>query len=227
MIDVLFLLALGQATSGPPSPRVFFHDAEVDFWGDRKKPPSRSTGADGTSPTESIWAEPIKLPDGRTTIYVPPRAVLGFLENPTRESATAYLAWQEERMKKLKAAMELLREIKAERAGPETPPEAAAAGGAPMPPPVNAGEILYFKKQGCPWCLEEDKAIAELLRAQPHLKVRTIALEEAPELARAYDVRVVPTLVVPARGGRSIVLRGYVPAPQLARVIEEVNRHAQ
>lgn len=225
MIVLFIPLVLGQATPMPGA-GAFFREAAVDFWGDRKSAEAARAASEAMTSTETLWAEPMKLPDGRTTIYVPPKAVLGFLENPTRENATAYLAWQEARMKKLKAALALLRDIKAERTGPPSPESHQHDPDAPtrLTAPTVPGEILYFKKKGCPWCLEEDRALAAVLRARPDLKVRTIALEEAPELAKAFDVTVVPTLVIPARGGRNVVLRGFVPASRLLRVIEEVNR---
>ena len=215
--------AAPRTESAPQAPGAFFRDCAVDFWGDRKRAAAARAAAEQADANESIWAEPIKTSDGRTTVHVPPKAVLGFLENPTRENAKAYLAWQGERMKKLKAAMELLRELKEEKdAGAAVPEKLPSPAAVPRTP--YAGEILYFKKKGCPWCLEEDKALAELVRARPDLKVRAVSLEESPELAKEHAVTVVPTLIVPARGGRKLVLRGFVPAAQLARVIEEANR---
>jgi glutaredoxin len=217
--------------------RSFFRETAVDFWGDQKSAAAKE--ASRPKPVqESIWAEPIRLPDGRMTVYLPPRPVLGFLENPTRESARGYLAWQEERAGKLKTAMELLREVKEERNPPAVPaaaemaPEApdhpeSKAPRAPRSPAPPGSEILYFKKKDCPWCAREDEALTELGRSHPEIKVRTIALEEEPELARSYGVTVVPTLVVPAPRGRKVTLRGFVPAAQIIRVIEQVNHAAE
>ena len=75
----------------------------------------------------SIWAEPTRLPDGRYGIYVPPPAVLAFLENPTEETLQGYLSWRRERAAKLSRAMALLESHRkrAVRNSAASPPNAA------------------------------------------------------------------------------------------------------
>ena len=102
-----------------------FFSSGVDFW--NTAPPGRAplgpggavAGAkktheadqtDSTAHIESIWAEPTRLPDGRYGIYIPPSAVLAFLETPSRETLQGYLAWRRERALKLAKAMSLLAE---------------------------------------------------------------------------------------------------------------------
>jgi hypothetical protein len=221
------------ADSKPPGPG-FFRVEGVDFWGDATVAAKKK--AEPGAVQESIWAEPIRLPDGRTTIYVPPPAVLGFLEDPTRETARAYLAWQEERAKKLKAAMELLRDLKEEKAKEaaraaapkeEEAVEAPSPASAPSPSAGPAGEILYFKKPGCPWCARQDAVLVDLAQSRPALKIRPVGPDEAPELWKEHEVTVVPTLVLTRSEGARVKLQGFQPGSEILRRIEEVNSVAK
>jgi hypothetical protein len=226
---VLQGLAVAQEAGAPPTKKEpaarppespFFRKAAVDFWGDRKETTRARGYAEG--PAESVWAEPIQGPDGRTSLYVPPKAVLAFLENPTRESAAGYLAWQEERMKKLKTAIEILSVLQKEKEAKAEPVRAEPEAGALNPLP--AVDILYFKREGCPYCKEEDKVLSALLLAQPGQRVRTLLPGDAPELWKGNGVTVVPTLVLSGAGGRREIVRGYAPTEKLVSMIQEVNR---
>lgn len=86
----------------------FWTEKRVDFWRDGSA--DRKSASD-SNPSESIWAEPMRLPDGRYTTYVPPRQVLEFLENPTRENALKYLEWQTARTEKMRKAAAMLAEV--------------------------------------------------------------------------------------------------------------------
>ncbi len=135
-VIVPFLLgsSVGEAKKDAQPRPQFFTRKAVDFWGDGS--PARTGPA---APSESIWAEPIRLPDGRTTTYVPPRPVLEFLENPTRENARKYLDWQAERMEKMRKAAALLAELQREKS--PKPPEGDSVTGMPV-------TLTYFKKAG-------------------------------------------------------------------------------
>ena len=127
-IAMLLLLSPNQ---DPNANRAFFAQHRVDFWKDgsaEPKPPPTMN--------ESIWAEPVRLPDGRFTTYVPPRPVLEFLERPTRENGAKYLEWQSERMEKMRKAASILAEM--QRNSVEKP---RIPDGAPL-------SITYFKKAG-------------------------------------------------------------------------------
>lgn len=101
----------------------FFERREVDFWN------ARRTVAD---PPADLWADSPAPPPVRR-----------LLEAPTRENARAYLAWQEERMKKLRAAMEAVESAR------------------------GTGSILYFAREGCRWCAAQE----EELRGLPVVRV--------------------------------------------------------
>ncbi len=204
---VLWVFLALPAHGQEDAARALFRAERINFWGETKtRPPSDRT-------EESIWAEPIRTPDGRVSVYVPPKPVLAFLEKPSREMGEKYLAWQEERMRKLKAAIEVLKKIQAERG--------AAAGRSPE------GEVLYFKREGCPWCREEDKVLAQLTKDHPRVKVRPVSPTEAPELWKEYGVTVVPTLVVKSPQGKAVVLRGFTPSARILTAFQEVPRDNQ
>ena len=114
------LVAQDTSQSQGVERKPHFFETGVDFWrtGRERETPHRVTSEDrpGNIPVEgqdvrrSIWAEPVRMPDGRYAIYLPPKAVLQFLEDPTPESLDGYLAWKKERAGKLKKALALLRE---------------------------------------------------------------------------------------------------------------------
>lgn len=112
MLEVIAALALlGEGGA-------FFERREVDFWGARKRaeaPPPADLWADSTAP--------------------PP--VRRLLEAPGAETARAYLAWQEERMRRLRAAI-------------------AAVDAARAP------ALLYFAREGCRWCALQEEELRGL-----------------------------------------------------------------
>lgn len=188
---------------------------------------------------ESLWAEPIRLPDGRMTTYVPPRQVLSFLENPTEEAALAYLAWQKERMSKIARASEILARI-ADRqradaaAAAEKSPPAAEPNEPPrreqdvptVPAKTGPGteEILYFKKEGCPHCRHQDEDISALKAERPAVKVKTLVPGEEDALWKAFGVEVVPTLILLRADGTRTVARGYTPKAALVAGLTQTNQ---
>ncbi len=162
---------------GGGSPRVlaaelagFFSCPEIVFFGpcSRTAPPAPaqppSTEGAGTAepapkaaPTapsakppqaeESLWAEPVRGPDGQLRVYLPPKPVRDFLEKPTPESARAYLAWNQARMRQMDEAVNVMRDVAAQQFGiaapgsvtvsaPPSAPGAPASRGTPhlLPP---------------------------------------------------------------------------------------------
>jgi hypothetical protein len=222
-----------KASESPPPKGGFFgQKVRVAFW---KDDPAASPSNAITGQVESLWAEPIRLPDGRMTTYVPPRQVLAFLENPTDESGQAYIAWQKERMAKIARASEILARLsekqKADAAGaekkpappadPGSLPEPAAgvkAGGEPSSKPALSAvgeEILYFKSDGCPHCRHEDDEITALKAERPGLKIKVLTPGEEENLWKAFGVEVVPTIIVTRADGKKTVARGYTPKATL------------
>ena len=114
MLELIAVLALAGDESR------FFGRREVDFWGTARRVEA--------PPAPELW------PDSSA-----PPPVRRLLEAPSRENARAYLAWQKERMERLRGAMAAL--------------EGAKLEGAPL---------LYFARPGCPWCALQEKELEGL-----------------------------------------------------------------
>lgn len=98
----------------------FFERSGVDFWG-------RSARA--APPPSGPWTDPGA-----------PEPVRRLVAEPTRQNARAYLDWQSERLRRLRAALEAVEE--ARRA--EAPP------------------LLYFARPGCRYCVRQEAELAGL-----------------------------------------------------------------
>ena len=135
---ILLAASIAEAQQENKSRQGFFNEKRVDFWRDGSADRKTANETDG-GVTESIWAEPIRMPDGRYTTYLPPRPVLAFLDNPTQENARKYLEWQSQRMDKIGKASAILAEVQREKSGK------TAKLGVPTSDPI---AITYFKKAG-------------------------------------------------------------------------------
>jgi thiol-disulfide isomerase/thioredoxin len=84
-----------------------------------ERPPRSSAGQTGAGPppVESPWAEPRSGIEAGGQVYVPPRPVREFLEAPTPERARAYLTWNQERLRAIGRAAEVLRLVTASETG--------------------------------------------------------------------------------------------------------------
>ncbi len=228
----------GQAQEGPPDrpkeqPARYF-SKPVDFWksGRSHTAPRRAEDAPESIPgripvRENVWAQPVRTPDGSWMIYVPPRAVLDFLESPSEESARAYLAWKERQAQKLRKAMLLLSGIKevADTGGEAAPTRGPAAAGGPddfppaptKPPPKDVPfRITYFKKPSCPHCVSQDAVLTAWLARRPSGTLDTVLPCERPELWKALRVRGTPTLLLQTGNPpRSELLVGLQPEAAL------------
>jgi hypothetical protein len=140
MLALVALLALGGDDGR------FFERRDVDFWNSRRKP--------AETPAE-LWSD-----------STAPAPVRRLLEAPGPESARSYLAWQGERLKRLRAAIAAVE---------------AEQGGTPAAP------ILYFAREGCRWCaLQEGE-----LQGLPVVRV-----PPGSPLWERHGVTMTPTLVV-------------------------------
>jgi hypothetical protein len=110
------MLALTLAVWG----EGFFGGREVDFWGTRRAVAPRA---------EALWAD-----------SPAPAPVRRLLEQPTPENARAYVDWQTERLRRLRAAMEAVEGIAA---------------------PVER-RVLYFSREGCRWCALQERELEGL-----------------------------------------------------------------
>jgi hypothetical protein len=138
----------------------FFAGREVDFWGARRAP------AAGLG---TLWED-----------STAPAPVRRLLEAPSPETARGYLAWQTERLRRLRTAAEAV--------------DVVRRGEAP------AG-ILYFAREGCRWCERQEAELEGL----PVIRVPagSAAWEE-------HGVTVTPTLVAGGRVFRGFTPRAVL-----------------
>jgi hypothetical protein len=151
MLKVIALLALaGDA-------QRFFERRDVDFWNTRRK----ASEAPG-----ELWADSAAPPPVRR-----------LLETPSAENAKAYLAWQEERFKRLRAAMAAVDQARALK--PASP-------------------VFYFAREGCRWCALQEKELEGL---------PVVRVPDGSPLWGEYGVTVTPTLVVEGKVLRGLTSR--------------------
>jgi hypothetical protein len=140
MLALVVLLALGGDDGR------FFERRDVDFWNSRRKT--------AETPAE-LWSD-----------SPAPAPVRRLLEAPGPESARSYLAWQEERFKKLRAAIAAVETEQGAKTGPS---------------------ILYFSREGCRWCALQEGELQGL---------SVVRVPPGSPLWERYGVTVTPTLVV-------------------------------
>jgi glutaredoxin len=152
----------------------FFDKPDVDFWASKRRE------ATPPSTVASAWAEPG---------HVPPAPVARLLDDPSRENALAYIQWQEDRLARLRAAIEAIQAVR---------------------PKPRDEEVLYFTQPDCPFCAAQDR---ELAGAELGGRaVRRVRPGEAPELWKRHGVTGTPALVIDGD-----VLRGLQSRAQIER----------
>jgi glutaredoxin len=193
--------ASGESARVVGGPRHF--DRPIDFWrtgatletAKDARPSARDPGIPRVQVRENVWSQPIRMPDGSWTIYVPPPAVLDFLENPTKDTAKVYLAWKTEQSDKLKRAFVLLAEAKGE-SGAQPAPLKDQNLNAPQNEAPSAFQITYFHQKACPHCASQDVILTKWLAQHPEATMDLVEGGERPELWKAHHVRGTPTLVL-------------------------------
>lgn len=152
MLEVIVVLAtLGDGSR-------FFERRDVDFWNTRRR--------EAEAPAAELWAD-----------SAAPAPARRLLEAPTAENAKAYLAWQQERVQRLRAAIAALDAVRGGTAG--TP-------------------LLYFARDGCRWCALQE----EELKGLPVVRVPA----DSPLWAE-YGITATPTLVVDGKVLRGLTPR--------------------
>jgi len=178
-------------------------------------------------------AEPIRMPDGRFSVFLPALQVLRFLDDPTPETAKGYLEWQKERITKLRTAMEVLEatrttedakdSVVASDAGikgrsEETAPVKRPSVDAKLKTP--ATELFYFRRDGCTYCDRQEPILDALRSKRPEVEYRRVSLGDSPDLWSKYAVTVTPTIVIETAGKRPIALRGLASVETILKAIQ-------
>ena len=140
---------------------------EVKFFEDPEKKAPKEGIPQEKDKTESMWTEPIVSPTGQIFYYTPPKAVLEFVENPTKENAKAYLAWNQKRLTAYAKAQAVMEEVMREETAknstktksrtiskkqiPKSKAEIQVVPKAGLP----KSKMLYFIDPACKYCREE------------------------------------------------------------------------
>jgi hypothetical protein len=136
----------------------FFAGREVDFWGARRP---------AAQAAEALWEDSSA-----------PAPVKRLLEAPSAETARGYLAWQRERLRRLRAAAEAVDAARRADAAPAA--------------------VLYFAREGCRWCERQDVELEGL----PVIRVPAGSAAWAE-----HGVTATPTMVVGERVFRGFTPR--------------------
>ncbi|RJP30016.1 MAG: hypothetical protein C4533_00120 [Candidatus Omnitrophota bacterium] len=175
LVLIIFLshLALAKAETVFRYERIdFFQNTET-----QKEPTTDTNSSPEVIPDE--WAEPIISPTGQVTIYLPPKEVRDFLNNPDPENAKAYLQWNLKRIKKFLLAQELLRkEAKELEVMKET--ETLLESNETLKDSGNdvktgTGYLFYFMLKGCPTCEKESRVIEDIYLNYPEIRIEAFA----------------------------------------------------
>lgn len=82
---------------------------------------------------------------------------------------------------------------------------------APVPAPAyfsSSSDVLFFYRDGCPWC-EKEKQVLDLL-AKDGFTVKPMHLDSHPEYWEQYNIQATPTFIGPD-GKRLIGYQEYIP----------------
>ena len=175
---------------------------------------------------ESMWAEPVRGPDGQLRVYLPPKPVQDFLEKPTPENARAYLAWNQARIRQMDEAVNVMRDVAARQFGIATKEPIAIPAG-PSAPNAEVGRVTsqllslpllsppaLASTQGptsgetparqisivytfATWCPYSRQQTPIINQLAAHVPVRAIAFDSKPEEMQALR----PALAFPVMQG--------------------------
>ncbi len=186
------------------------------------------------APIENIWTEVHQGPDGKLYYYTPPKIVLDFIMNPTKENARTYLQWNQQRLAMYERASQVLMEVAMEEgvipeekfAGIEKPP--------PVPKPARP-KLLFFSREGCPYCKDEIPIVEKFIKEHPDefdfLCIYTTTKEEPPKLpftcikdtgeSQRYSVTTYPSLVFIWGGEDNFGIEGFVSHRELEKIYKK------
>jgi hypothetical protein len=127
------------------------------------------------------WAEPIINPSGRISIYLPPKEVRDFLDNPDSQNAKAYLEWNSRRIKKFIAARDVLRkeakeiETMKETKSSAEPKTVDNHAGSVSDNKPRANYLFYFMRKGCGFCAKQTPIIEDIYLNHPEIEIEAFA----------------------------------------------------
>ncbi len=174
-ILLLFLMVPSWVEAGTKTP---FDLSPVNFWEEKKVHNETAVPSPTTmvktedpmlvAPSENLWTEPMVTPDGKITIYTPPKEVKSFLDNPTEETGKAYLDWSMKRLDKITKAGDILQILTQQLM------DNKFDYGKTYSPDVDLKNVKYmafFLLKGCPYCTQQIKNIGKLKERRSDLNI--------------------------------------------------------
>lgn len=239
---ILMLMILGSLLSVADAEGLFEYD-RVDFFKgvDAKEKEVETLPKEDPGIIVDEWAEPIVSPSGKVSVYVPPKEVKSFLEEPNPENAKAYLEWNLKRIKKFILAQELLaKESKRlgftedARALAKITPYLDTAAGVTDNIKTGINHLFYFMLKGCPGCQRQAKVIEDIYLNHPEIKIEAFArgfsdreLEEFifpvrqdNGMSQLFKVNSYPAILVFNKKKERYFLSGYVNKKKILELFE-------
>jgi len=170
---IFLVIIFGSCLANTYAESLFEYE-RIDFFG-RLQLQEKSSQAENRQSPEVIadeWAEPIISSSGRISIYLPPKEVRSFLDNPDSENAKAYLQWNSRRIKKFIAAQEALKKETEEM---ENMNELKTQPTLTSESKIKANYLFFFMRKNCPYCAKETPIIEDIYLNHPEIKIEAFA----------------------------------------------------
>jgi len=82
--------------------------------------------------------------------------------------------------------------------------------------------VLYFTAAWCGPCQQFGPVVNQISDEEPDVRFGKVDIDANPELAEAYGIRSIPTLVAHRDGTPTLRQRGAMSAPELRKLITEI-----
>ena len=212
----------------------FFQDIETQI-----EPVTAQTN-NSSEVIQEEWAEPIISPSGKVTIYVPPKEVRDFLDNPKPENAKAYLQWNLRRIKKFILAQELLRkeakelEVMKETKGLLESDSPAVLRDSNDNAKIEVSYLFYFMLKGCPTCEKESRVIEDIYLNHPEVRIEAFAkgfsdrelenfrfsVRQDNGMSSLFKVGSYPGIAIFNKKNKRYFLSGFVDKEKILRLLK-------
>ena len=229
-INIVFLSCVAFADE-----EGFYGYEKIDFFQMANSPQSPVIAEAKVNPEviENEWAEPIVDPQGKISIYVPPKEVRNFLENPDSTNAKSYLSWNMRRLKKLSLAQEQLAKAAAEISYDEGIRDLNSVYPAGNFKP-GQNYLIYFMLKGCHPCAKQFKVVEDIFLHHPEIRIQGFGNEFSKEdikkikfsvvpdmgLSGIFGVNIFPSLAVFNKRSERYLLSGYADKDTILRLFK-------
>lgn len=237
LMFIIFLSHLANASA-----ESIFQYKRIDFFQEieTRKEPVLTEINDSSEVIQEEWAEPIISPSGKVTIYVPPKEVRDFLDNPKPENAKAYLQWNLRRIKKFILAQELLRkeakelEVMKETKGLLESDSPAVLRDSNDNAKIEVSYLFYFMLKGCPTCEKESRVIEDIYLNHPEVRIEAFAkgfsdrelenfrfsVRQDNGMSSLFKVGSYPGIAIFNKKNKRYFLSGFVDKEKILRLLK-------